>query len=120
MSAEYDTECTDEPVCPWCGEEQADAWELFSASSSDCEETACDTCGRDILITQRVSVSYTTRKPKAGKEGGMSVCAYCGEEIKPGQPTVPDEWGDAGERMHIGCAAEDRDGCDIDRERGDS
>jgi hypothetical protein len=50
----------------------------------------------------------------------MSVCAYCGEEIEPGQPTVPDEWGDAGERMHIGCAADDQDGQDLDRERGDS
>jgi hypothetical protein len=50
----------------------------------------------------------------------MSVCAYCGEEIEDGQPTVPDPWGGAGDRMHIGCAAEDQDGCDIDLERGDS
>jgi hypothetical protein len=50
----------------------------------------------------------------------MSVCAYCGEEIAAGQPTVPDQWGDAGDRMHIGCAAEDQDGQDFDRERGDS
>jgi hypothetical protein len=68
MNEEFDTDCTDEPVCPWCGEEQSDAWELFSASSSDCEETECDTCGKDILITQQVSVSYSTRKPKTGKE----------------------------------------------------
>ena len=47
-------------------------------------------------------------------------CAYCNEPIKRGQPTVPDEWGNPGARMHIGCAAEDQDGQDLDREMGDS
>jgi hypothetical protein len=47
-------------------------------------------------------------------------CAYCREPIKSGQPTVPDEWGDTGARMHIGCAAEDQDGRDLDRDMGDS
>jgi hypothetical protein len=60
------------------------------------------------------------RMPDQTGGAAMSVCAYCGEEITAGQPTVPDQWGDAGERMHIGCAAEDQDGCDLDRERGDS
>lgn len=48
------------------------------------------------------------------------VCAYCNGPIKQGQPTVPDEWGDPGARMHIGCSALDQDGQDIDRDLGDS
>jgi hypothetical protein len=50
----------------------------------------------------------------------MSVCAYCGEEIEPDQPTVPDQWGDAGERMHIGCLAVDDDGNDLSLGMGGS
>ena len=47
-------------------------------------------------------------------------CAYCGESIKPGQPSVPDCCGETGSRMHIGCSAEDQDGQDLDNEFGDS
>lgn len=47
-------------------------------------------------------------------------CAYCRERIKPGQPTVPDEWGDPGARMHLVCSIEDLDGQDLDRDMGDS
>jgi len=47
-------------------------------------------------------------------------CAYCQQPILPGQPTVSDEWGESGARMHIGCSAADQDGQDIDREKGDS
>ena len=75
MSAEF----ADDPVCPWCGQTQVNAWELFASASWELSETECDSCGKDIetkcdscgkniLIEQRVSVSYSTRKPKAGKE----------------------------------------------------
>ena len=50
----------------------------------------------------------------------MSVCAYCGEEIIAGQPTVPEQWGDAGERMHIGCPVVGEDGQDLSLGAGDS
>lgn len=48
------------------------------------------------------------------------ICSYCGESIKGGQPSVADEFGEPGERMHIGCAAEDQDVIDLDRDMGDS
>ena len=50
----------------------------------------------------------------------MSVCAYCGEEITAGQPTVPDPWGDAGDRMHIDCPVVGEDGQDLSLGMGDS
>lgn len=58
-------------------------------------------------------------KPKAAEEVKQS-CAYCNKLIKPGQPTVPDEFGEPGARMHIGCAAADQDGQDLDRDHGDT
>lgn len=68
--------------------------------------------------------TQTTSPLRQHAEGGLSssvlFCDYCNEPIKPGQPTVADEWGEPGARMHIGCAAEDEDDQDIDRDMGDS
>lgn len=55
-----------------------------------------------------------------GLSSSALLCAYCNGPIRQGQPTVPDEWGEPGARMHIGCSAEDQDGQDLDREFGDS
>ena len=49
-----------------------------------------------------------------------SICAYCNEPIELNQPSVVDEWGDKGARMHLYCAVEDQDGQDLDRDMGDS
>ena len=68
MSADFDTDFTDEPVCPWCGEAQGDAWELFKDASGDVEAECAD-CGKPIMMTQDVTVTYSTWKPKAGEEG---------------------------------------------------
>ena len=46
-------------------------------------------------------------------------CHYCDQPILPGQPSVPDEWGDRGDRMHIRCTAEQQDGDDLNRELED-
>lgn len=43
-------------------------------------------------------------------------CAWCSEAILPGQPTGTSD----GERMHIGCAAEEMDNATFDRDFGDS
>jgi hypothetical protein len=48
-----------------------------------------------------------------------SNCTYCDQPILPGQPSVPDQWGEPGDRMHIGCAAEQQDGDDLNRELED-
>lgn len=49
----------------------------------------------------------------------MNICNYCDQPILPGQPSVLDEWGDPGDRMHIGCAAKQQDGDDLNRELED-
>lgn len=55
---------TDEPICPHCGAVQKDAWEHFTADSSECAETECGSCERDIVISQHISVTYSTKKGK--------------------------------------------------------
>jgi len=47
-------------------------------------------------------------------------CTYCGIEIMPQDVVVPDECGDDGEVMHIGCAALYADGIDIDMDTWDN
>jgi hypothetical protein len=49
----------------------------------------------------------------------MTICHYCDQPILPGQPSVPDQWGELGDRLHIGCAAEQQDGDDLNRELED-
>ena len=47
-------------------------------------------------------------------------CAFCGKEIEPGQPSLVDECGEKGDRVHLDCSIADQDGRDIDMEHGDS
>lgn len=44
-------------VCPYCGYEDTDSWEL----SGDSGIATCGTCGRDYHYYREVSVSYDTR-----------------------------------------------------------
>lgn len=54
---------TDQPTCPYCGEEQGDAWELrFNAN--DQTTTECGHCGESYIVEREISVSYTTGKVK--------------------------------------------------------
>ncbi len=53
-----DHECTDEVVCPWCGYEHQDSWEL----SADDAEWECDECGKPFNYSRYVSVTYSTSK----------------------------------------------------------
>lgn len=59
-SSAFDTEHTDEMVCPWCGHEQRDSWE----SPDDDGRTACNRCGEDFDYTRHVTVTYSTSKPE--------------------------------------------------------
>ena len=66
-------------------------------------------------------LGQTIRKDNGGwYRPALQLCSYCDGLILPGQPTVPDEWGEAGARMHIGCSVELLDGQDLDRDLGDS
>lgn len=62
MSEEFDTDYTDDPVCPYCGEEQTDSGELFT-DNNESAETWCQHCEKEIVITQHISVHYCTYKP---------------------------------------------------------
>ena len=59
---ELDVTLTDEAVCPFCGEEQGDSWEL-GGGRKDHGETECASCGQRFCWSRDVSVSYSTRKP---------------------------------------------------------
>ena len=53
----FDTKCTDEITCPYCGYEMSDSWEF----SNDTYYT-CDECGKKYDIEVEHSVSYSTYK----------------------------------------------------------
>lgn len=40
-------------------------------------------------------------------------CSFCGQPITPDQPSVPDDNGEPGDRMHIECSLDLQDGDDI-------
>jgi hypothetical protein len=48
-------------VCPWCGREVADSWELWHPES-ECE---CNQCGRLFKATRIVTVEFDTEKVEA-------------------------------------------------------
>lgn len=52
----HDTSYTDEPICPYCGKEVRDAWEI-SSNETDFE---CGFCERTFELVRHVSVSYST------------------------------------------------------------
>lgn len=64
MSTEAGHEYTDDPVCPWCDAEQGDAWEIGGGEEGECG-TACDSCGKAMVVSRHVSVSYSTRRDEA-------------------------------------------------------
>lgn len=57
---------TDEIMCPWCGYEESDSWELDSDYDNEYE---CPSCGRTFEVTRNVEVTYTSRKRKCDYEG---------------------------------------------------
>lgn len=57
----YTHEYEDEPICPYCGHVERDAWEI-SFQTDDCITHACNSCGEDYTLTRHVSVSYSSGK----------------------------------------------------------
>lgn len=61
--SDFDTELTDLPVCPHCGEEDPDWWDGLFGVKGDGDEWSrnCGCCGRDYTVTMCVETSFTTR-----------------------------------------------------------
>jgi hypothetical protein len=56
------TEYTDEPIYPYCGNRERDAWEInFGGMDGDTEHT-CGSCGEDYFLSRKVLVSYSSSK----------------------------------------------------------
>ncbi len=55
---EYDTDGTNEPVCPHCGKSAGYYAEMFSDG-----RYTCDACGVDFDLICEMSLSFTTTKP---------------------------------------------------------
>ena len=60
---EYDLLLNPSPVCPHCGKAMPDAWEL-DMSDGDEIEIECGNCDKPMNIECRITVEYTTSKPK--------------------------------------------------------
>ena len=46
-------------VCPWCGEEQGDTWEL-RLTDGETADVDCDSCHKPIRVEAHVWIDYTT------------------------------------------------------------
>ena len=65
--SKFDTEYMSFPICPYCGAEQRDAWEIPFAGDEGIEMD-CDRCGKPIWIERHVSVEYSTYPVKKKKK----------------------------------------------------
>lgn len=54
------------PVCPHCGAEQGDPWDL-GLGDGDATDADCQSCGRPFAVGCEVSVTYSTRKLEEGE-----------------------------------------------------
>ena len=62
-TSEFDTDYTDSLVCPWCGYDDPDSWEIdFGAGMEGDIIHGCVSCGKPMLATRVVNVTYTTTK----------------------------------------------------------
>ena len=56
---------TDFPICPHCGHEEKDAWEINFGECLDGDtETCCNSCGKDYFVRRDVQIYYSTQKLK--------------------------------------------------------
>lgn len=57
---DQDHEYTDEVVCPYCGYEHGDSWEL----SADSDEMDCGNCDQPFTYERNIEVTYSTKKKR--------------------------------------------------------
>jgi len=60
VSDELDTWHTPNAICPYCGYENYDSWEIAGGEEFDGEHD-CHSCGETMLISRNVEVTYTTK-----------------------------------------------------------
>jgi len=57
------TEYTDAPVCPHCGHERHDAWEIdFGSGTGNTAEIWCSNCDEPYEVSRHCEVTYCTAK----------------------------------------------------------
>ena len=62
---EIDHECTDNIVCPYCGHEDGDSWEVDFGPWLEGEELCdCGACEKVFRARRDVTVYYSTEKTK--------------------------------------------------------
>jgi hypothetical protein len=62
MSEEIDHDYTDEVVCPYCGYEFRDSWEM--ANDGGEQEIDCYGCEKSFLLYTNMEITYSTAKIK--------------------------------------------------------
>jgi hypothetical protein len=60
VRTEFDCEYTDAIVCPYCGHEQSDSWEICGDRNDG--ETDCGECEKKFSYSRDFTVNYTTHK----------------------------------------------------------
>lgn len=58
-SSEFDTDYTDDIVCPYCGRKYLNSCEHGGVGSDEWVEE-CDSCGNEFLVSRVISVTYKT------------------------------------------------------------
>ena len=62
MEKEIDCSYTDEIVCPHCGYEFSDSWELPMKRDGDNTEIECDECQKKFTVYLSVTYAYSSDK----------------------------------------------------------
>jgi len=62
--SEFDTEYTDELLCPYCQHPYADEWEL----DKDDGVVECGECEKDFRYTRHIIIKYSTFKLKEAND----------------------------------------------------
>jgi len=57
----FDNKCTHEIICPHCGYEHSDSYELLN-DNKDCGETDCEECGKTFRWSSDFTITFSTEK----------------------------------------------------------
>jgi hypothetical protein len=57
----FDTDFTNNMVCPHCGYEDGDCWE-YGMKDGEELQTECHSCGKKFSVTCYISINYSTEK----------------------------------------------------------
>jgi predicted RNA-binding Zn-ribbon protein involved in translation (DUF1610 family) len=73
MDREIDHEYTKNIVCPYCGHENRDSWEV-EPGQEDIGLTECGSCEKSFYAYRNITIDYSTKEAVYGQ------CKECGEE----------------------------------------